>query len=135
METFLFSDYCSSEHPFSFRLREHYEIRERGSTRKVSPISFLCNPKTTPPDFGVESTPNSSSSSFCPCIQSAIFQHYMLMCQQMGLTPTTPPAFGKFVRKAFPAVKCNRKGPRGNAKVNALLHSQRLTPVFLTLLF
>ncbi|KAL6059619.1 hypothetical protein QOT17_014066 [Balamuthia mandrillaris] len=38
------------------------------------------------------------------------------MCNLNGLAPTSAPAFGKIVRKAFPSLKCSRKGPRGQTK-------------------
>jgi hypothetical protein len=47
----------------------------------------------------------------------SVFGHYLEACQNQGvLTPISHTYFGKLVRKAFPDVRCNRKGPRGSAQ-------------------
>jgi len=35
------------------------------------------------------------------------------MCRQDNIQPTTAPAFGKLVKRAFPAVECHRKSSKG----------------------
>jgi hypothetical protein len=47
----------------------------------------------------------------------SVFAHYLEACKRQNvLTPISHTYFGKLVRKAFPDVRCNRKGPRGSAQ-------------------
>lgn len=48
--------------------------------------------------------------------KAQVYQEYVAYCGEAGLEPTTPPAFGKILRVAFPSIECRRKGPRGEAK-------------------
>lgn len=46
-----------------------------------------------------------------------VYAHYLDMCRQKGVTfPMSRTFYGKLVRRAFPGIKSNRKGPRGQAK-------------------
>ncbi|ELR23754.1 RFX DNA-binding domain containing protein [Acanthamoeba castellanii str. Neff] len=47
----------------------------------------------------------------------SVFAHYLEACKRQSVaTPISHTYFGKLVRKAFPDVRCNRKGPRGSAQ-------------------
>lgn len=47
----------------------------------------------------------------------SVYGHYLDVCRQQSvLSPISHTYFGKLVRKAFPNVRCNRKGPRGSAQ-------------------
>lgn len=46
-----------------------------------------------------------------------VYAHYLDMCRQKNVTfPMSRTFYGKLVRRAFPGIKSNRKGPRGQAK-------------------
>lgn len=54
--------------------------------------------------------------------KSLVYQHYLEACRECaelgaegGEAPISHTYFGKLVRRAFPGIKCNRKGPRGDA--------------------
>lgn len=45
--------------------------------------------------------------------KGSVYDDYTKMCDDVGESPVIAPVFGKLVKKAFPWVKSNRKGPRG----------------------
>lgn len=48
--------------------------------------------------------------------KNAVYQHYSDMCSERGIEPSINATyFGKLVKRAFPGVQYNRKGPRGNS--------------------
>ncbi len=46
----------------------------------------------------------------------SVYKHYEDECMHNNVTPMSHTFFGKLVRRAFPNIKCNRKGPRGLAQ-------------------
>lgn len=62
----------------------------------------------------------------------SVYNHYLSVTKQVTKKPLISPTFfGKLVKRAFPTIKCNRKGPRGHTKQ---VHTT-LTPCSLFLLF
>lgn len=60
--------------------------------------------------------------------KNAVYQHYLDMCQEKGIEPSISATyFGKLVKRAFPDVKYNRKGPRGGTKQH-YTHLKRIDP-------
>ncbi len=47
----------------------------------------------------------------------SVYNHYLNVTKQVTKKPLISPTFfGKLVKRAFPSIKCNRKGPRGHTK-------------------
>jgi len=60
--------------------------------------------------------------------KNAVYQHYLDMCKEKGIHPSISATyFGKLVKRAFPDIKYNRKGPRGGTKQH-YTHLKRIDP-------
>ncbi|ELR25061.1 RFX DNAbinding domain containing protein [Acanthamoeba castellanii str. Neff] len=57
----------------------------------------------------------------------SVYNHYLNVTKQVTKKPLISPTFfGKLVKRAFPSIKCNRKGPRGHTKQH-YTHLQRIS--------
>lgn len=56
-----------------------------------------------------EVVPGSGSST----AKEEVYRHYCRMCDEEGKATIARATFGKVVHKAFPGIKCNRLGKRG----------------------
>jgi len=57
----------------------------------------------------------------------SVYNHYLRVTEQVTKKPLISPTFfGKLVKRAFPTVKCNRKGPRSQTKQH-YTHLQRIS--------
>lgn len=57
----------------------------------------------------------------------SVYSHYLSVTKQVTKKPLISPTFfGKLVKRAFPTLKCNRKGPRGQTKQH-YTHLQRVS--------
>lgn len=48
--------------------------------------------------------------------RSAMYNHYLDHCQELGIAPLNPAGFGKAIRATFPSIKTRRLGNRGASK-------------------
>lgn len=48
-------------------------------------------------------------------LKATVFHDYLVMCRRTGTESTTAAVFGRFVKRAFPNIRCSRKGLDGRS--------------------